>query len=142
MLQSSIIVHRALSLICLLCMPLWSLTGANEEEHSPPRTNKHNFPVGRYTNQSIGPEFTETYVCQLIVSNRKWNSVLGNYKDRCARSKPSSLLEQDRFTKLGISSRAGRSVPINLCLETSSSQDLFSLLSEVEFILNWIRPIC
>ncbi|MFS7995923.1 putative NADH:ubiquinone reductase (H(+)-translocating) [Helianthus anomalus] len=26
MLQSSIIVHRALSLICLLCMPLWSLT--------------------------------------------------------------------------------------------------------------------
>lgn len=28
MLQSSIIVHRALSLICLLCMPLWSLTRA------------------------------------------------------------------------------------------------------------------
>ncbi|MFS7900864.1 hypothetical protein Hanom_Chr00s146940g01820621 [Helianthus anomalus] len=28
MLQSSIIVHRALSLICLLCTPLWSLTRA------------------------------------------------------------------------------------------------------------------
>lgn len=28
MLQPSIIVHRALSLICLLCMPLWSLTRA------------------------------------------------------------------------------------------------------------------
>jgi len=75
-------------------MPLWSLTGANEEEHSTPRTNKQNFPVGRYTNQSIGPELTETYICQLIVTNRKWNEVLGN---RCARSKPSSLLEEDRF---------------------------------------------
>lgn len=32
MLQSSIIVHRALSLICLRSMPLWSLTGANEED--------------------------------------------------------------------------------------------------------------
>lgn len=31
MLQSSIIVHRALSLICLLCMPLWSLTRAIEK---------------------------------------------------------------------------------------------------------------
>lgn len=60
-------------------------------------TNKHNFPVGRYTNQSIGPELTETYICQLIVTNRKWNEVLGNSKDRCARSKPFSLLEQDRF---------------------------------------------
>lgn len=35
-LPSSIIVHRAVSLICLLCMPLWSLTGANEEEHCTP----------------------------------------------------------------------------------------------------------
>lgn len=31
MLQSSIIVHRALSLICLLCMPMWSLTRAIEK---------------------------------------------------------------------------------------------------------------
>lgn len=31
MLQSSIIVQRALSLICLLCMPLWSLMRAIEK---------------------------------------------------------------------------------------------------------------
>lgn len=34
LLQSSIIVHRELTLICLLYMPLWLLTGANEEEHN------------------------------------------------------------------------------------------------------------